>query len=105
MKARHYLKMYRVGHSISYKEVMEQFSGDRDDTRIGHEDIKDLKGWWWADPDVRITEQELKEAKPTTLSRIIIIVDGRLYEERSSGKISKSGNIAYISWTNFSKLV
>ncbi len=104
MKPKNYIKLYKVGTSVSYKDVMEQFSGDSNDTKIGGKNIRELKGWWWAEPEARVTENDLKESKPSTIKKIIVIVDRYLYNEERHGRISKSGNIAFITQNSFSTL-
>jgi len=96
-----YIKMYKMGTSISFKKVKEEYGGDLE---MAGGFAKNTKGWWWADPDAKITQKELDEAKPSIINHIVAIMDGMLDEGRVKGLRSPNKAHAYITWDKFGQL-
>ena len=82
-------------------KVKEDFGGDLE---MAGGFAKTTKGWWWAEPNARITQKELDEAKPSIIKHIVAIVDDRLGEGRVKGLRSLNKKHAYITKDMFGTL-
>lgn len=91
-----YMKLRKIGASITLSEAERQYGGKFN---------QNVYGWWWPDDDARILQDDINNAEPRNLTKIIIIIDGRVYNEDSSGLISKSGKVAYITYDKFQDLL
>ncbi|MFW9882147.1 MAG: hypothetical protein ACFFG0_54480 [Candidatus Thorarchaeota archaeon] len=106
-----YIKMKKIGYSISYKDVYKDYKGKslpkgtnyKEETIAGYK-LEELKGKWWIVPDERIYDDDFKNAKSSTLS-VFVSVHGHGDIEKVSGKLNSKSNTAYITQRTFESLL